>query len=226
MSAADSRLVTSGSALGLTGLIHRVREPAGPGPHPAVVMLHGRSGDENAMWVFAPVLPAGWLLVSPRGLKPDPDGGHAWHPRKRDEWPRLESFDEAVAAVARLIRALPEVYGADPGRVYLMGFSQGAATAYALALRHRELVGGVAGLVGFVPEGCGEQTPGVSSLSGLPIFMAVGRFDPLIPLERARASAEALRRAGAALELHEYPSGHRLNPQGVRDLRKWWWQRG
>ncbi len=198
MPASDSRLVTSGAALGLTGLVHRVREPAGPGPHPAVVMLHGRSGDENAMWVFAPALPGDWLLVAPRGIQPDPAGGHAWRVRERDEWPRLESFDEAVAAVARLIRALPEVYDADPGRAYLMGFSQGAATAYALALRHRELAGGVAGLVGFVPEGCEEQASGGCDLSGLPVFMAAGRRDPYIPLERSRACANTSARTGAS----------------------------
>ena len=60
-------------------LIHRVAQPAGPGPHPTVLMLHGRSGDENVMWVFARALPPDWLIVAPRAIQPDPAGGFsAW----------------------------------------------------------------------------------------------------------------------------------------------------
>ena len=46
----ETQLVLAADAGDLT---HRVARPAGPGPHPTVLMLHGRSGDENVMWVFA-----------------------------------------------------------------------------------------------------------------------------------------------------------------------------
>ena len=214
-------LVADGPALDTVGLIHRVREPASPGPHRTVVMLHGRGGDENVMWIFASTLPRDWLLVAPRGLKQDPDGGYSWLPRKRDEWPSLSIFDEAVAAVVKLIRALPDLYNADPDHIYLMGFSQGAATAYATALRHPKLVQGIAGLVGFTPTECDAILDSVP-LKGLPVFMAVGARDPMIPLERARESAQTLRQAGASLDYHEHDTGHRLNAEGMRALKRWW----
>ena len=202
------------------GLVHRVRSPDGPGPHPTVVMLHGRSGDENVMWVFASTLPGDWLVVTPRALKPDPDGGYTWHPRKTNEWPSLTAFDEAVAAIAQFIRALPDLYGADPSHVYLMGFSQGAAVAYATAMRHLGLIKGIAGLMGFVPEDSDSES--LAALNGLPIFMAAGTRDAMIPLEHSRESARILREAGAALDYHEYDMGHRLSAQGMRDLKRWW----
>ncbi len=222
---ADSRLVVSGLALDLASLIHRVREPASPGPRRTVVMLHGRSGDENVMWVFARTVPGDWLLVAPRAIKPDPDGGYAWHPRKRDEWPPLAMFDEAVAAVARFIRALPEIYNADPDHIYLMGFSQGAATAYATAIHHPGLMKGIAGLVGFMPL-VNENALQAALLDGLPVFMAVGQRDPTIPLEVAEACAQTLREAGARLEVHTYDTGHKLDARGMRALRRWWGERG
>ena len=117
-------LIDSGPSLESTGLIHRLSKTPTAGPHPCVVMLHGRSGSEDAMWVFARALPTNWLVVSPRGIKPDPAGGFAWHPRQRDEWPPLAMFEEAVEAVAGFIGALPSAYGADPSKIYLMGFSQ------------------------------------------------------------------------------------------------------
>jgi phospholipase/carboxylesterase len=207
-------------ALEAGGLVHRVRSPDGPGPHPTVVMLHGRSGDENVMWVFASALPGDWLIVAPRALKPDPDGGYTWHPRKANEWPPLTAFDESVAAVVRFVQTLPELYKADPNRIYLMGFSQGAALAYATAMRHPDLIEGIAGLMGFVPEDSDSES--LAALKGLPIFMAAGAHDALIPLEHARESARVLREAGAALDYHEYDTGHRLSAQGMRDLKRWW----
>ena len=215
------RLVSQGSILALTGLVHRVREPDGAGPHPTVVMLHGRSGTEDAMWVFARALPKEWLVVAPRGIKPDPGGGYAWHPRQRDEWPSLEMFAPAAEAVIRFIRALPGVYNAAQNRVFLMGFSQGAATAYATAMQQPDLVKGIAGLVGFVPVAC-EEAIDTLALLDLPIFMAVGKEDPLIPFERAENCARTLRATGADLTYREYDTGHRLNAQGMRDLTAWW----
>ncbi len=221
---ADSRLVASGPAFDLAGLLHRVREPAAPGPHRAVVMLHGRGGDENVMWVFARTVPVEWLLVAPRAIKTDPDGGYAWHPRKPDEWPPLTMFDEAVAVVVKLIHALPQLYDADPGHIYLMGFSQGAAAAYATALRHPGLVKGIAGLVGFLPVVSDEGvTP--APLKGLPVFMAVGKRDPTIPLEVAEGCARTLREAGAQLEYHAYDTGHKLDARGMEALKRWWAER-
>jgi phospholipase/carboxylesterase len=217
-------LVNSGPALTNSGLVHRVAKPEARRPFPTVIMLHGRSGDEDAMWIFGRALPAGWLVVSPRGIKPDPEGGYAWHPRQRDEWPPLPMFDEAVQAVSHFIEALPELYGADPRRIFLMGFSQGAATAYATAMRHPGLVKGIAGLVGFVPVEC-DAAVETEVLRGLPIYAAVGKEDPFIPLERARGCAETLRASGADLAYHEYEVGHRISAQGMRDLKAWWGQR-
>ena len=73
--------------------------------------------------------------------------------------------------------------------MYLMGFSQGAATAYALAMRFPGLVQGIAGLVGFVPEDC-EELDCLKAMNGLPVFTAVGKHDPVIPFERSLKSAE------------------------------------
>jgi phospholipase/carboxylesterase len=125
-------------------------------------------------------------------------------------------------AVERFLKSLPALYSADLERVVLMGFSQGAAVSFAFALHHPGLVKGVASLVGFMPEGI--FTPH-SSLATLPVFMAVGKEDPTIPLEKAREAAEVLRAAGAELSYNEYDAGHKLNSQGMRDLAAWWSER-
>jgi len=221
---AEPRLVADGHAVADSGLIHRVLEPTPPGPHKTIVMLHGRSGTEDVMWIFAKTAPPNWLLIAPRGIKTDPAGGYDWRRRGQDEWPTLAQFDEAVTAVVHFIHALPSLYNADPEHIYLMGFSQGAATAYAVAIRHPRIVQGIAGLVGFIPTACDESLES-SPLIDLPIFMAVGKHDPLIPTERAAGCAQTLYMAGSQLEYHEYDTGHKLNAAGMLDLQSWWAER-
>lgn len=222
MSQMNIQLIDHGVAFDALGLLHRVREGTGAGSHAAIVLIHGRSGDENSMWAFTTALPHDWLLIAPRAIRSDRDGGYTWTPRQPGEWPSIEQFDDAVEAIAKMIHALPQTYNVDPKRVYLMGFSQGAATAYAVAMKHREQVQSVAGLVGFMPEGEASHR---SPLRGLPVFMAVGKNDPMIPYERSQMCRQALIDAGAQLDYHEYDTEHRLNAQGMRDLKEWWARR-
>jgi len=215
--ATETQLITT------AGLIHRVRVPPANGPHPTVVMLHGRSGTEEVMWVFARALPAQWLAVAPRAIMDDPDGGYAWHPRKRDEWPALPLFTTAAQAVFQFIQSLSALYQADLNQLYFMGFSQGAATALAVALTHPGVCKGIAGLVGFMPT-ASDAALATDALRGLPIFFAAGTRDETIPLEVSRRSAEALRSGGAQLDYREYEAGHKLNSEGMRDLKTWFEQ--
>lgn len=221
MSRSDPQLVDGGKGLARAGLVHRVAAPEGDGPFPTVVMLHGRAGNEDVMWIFATTVPEGWLLVAPRGIVEDPWGGYSWRIRETEEWPTLTQFDVPVGAIMDFIAALPELYNADLSRLYLMGFSQGAAASYALALRHPRVVQGIAGLVGFVPMEC-EDLQTASVLEGLPVFMAVGTEDERIPYIRSLACAQTLNLAGAELDYHEYEVGHRLNAEAMRDLKAWW----
>ncbi|RMG98844.1 MAG: hypothetical protein D6706_06575 [Chloroflexi bacterium] len=215
------QLVDDAHTLATAVLVHRVLRPQGDGPFPTVVMIHGRAGNEDVMWIFRRTLPQNWLVVAPRAIKPDPDGGYSWHPRQPGEWPSLSSFGEAVTAVFQFLHALPILYNADPNQIYLMGFSQGAATAIATALQHPTLVQGIASLVGFIPPH--HQTAiAHRPLHNMPVFMAVGKKDPLIPLHISRTSATALRQAGANLFYQEYDTGHKLNVAGMRDLTAWW----
>jgi phospholipase/carboxylesterase len=249
------QLVDAGPELLAAGLIHRVAQPETPGPYPTAVLIHGRAANEDVMWVFRRTIPHEWLVVAPRAILPDSDGGYSWtvgvqgsggaeeqgrvatsltsnlQSPNSSVWPSLPLFDDAVAAVERFIQSLPALYSADLDRVVLMGFSQGAAVSFAVALRHPELVKGIASLVGFLPEGV-SQSPSLpvsnlqSPISNLPIFMSVGKEDPTIPLEKAREAAEIVRAAGAELTYNEYDAGHKLNAQGMRDLATWWSERG
>lgn len=208
-----------------TGLVHRVRRPEGDGPHPTVIMLQGRAGNEDVMWIFARTVPANWLLVAPRAIYEDPtEGGYSWHLPVSGGWPTLATFDEAVGRVTRLVERLPELYGADPDQIYLMGFSQGAALSLALVLDEPGRYQGVAGLVGFMPT-ASPALLATAPLWHLPVLLLAGTQDERVPLEKAQEAATAVRAAGAYLEYREYETGHKLNAAGMRKLTSWWGER-
>ncbi len=221
MKSEHPQLVTSGIAFAEAGLAHRVWEPDGEGPHPTIVMNHGRSGTEDVTWVFARTLPQEWLIVSPRALYSDYRGGYSWDVRPEGEWPSVDAFTPAVAALDQFIHALPELYQADLSRLYLLGFSQGAAVSYTYAMRHPNIVKGIAGLVGLMPTGVMDD-PDLNNLRDLAVMMLVGRKDSTIPLPVADECATTLIKAGARLDYRAYNTGHKLNAQGMRDLKQWW----
>lgn len=214
-------LVDRGLALAQTGLLHRVFLPDSAGPHPTAVLLHGYWGNEDSMWVFARTLPPHWLIVAPRGIAQEGDGRFSWQPRAPQEWPTLEQFDTAVSAITQFIHALPALYNADLRQIHMMGFSQGAAAALATAVRHPAWIQAIASLVGFMPTPAQRTLP-PNILQDLLVFVAAGTQDERIPLVTARASAQAIQAAGASLTYKEYDTGHKLNAQGMRDLKSWW----
>ncbi len=217
------QLIQTGPEHHEAGLAYRYEMPNGPGPYPTAVMIHGRRGDEDVMWIFRKAVPHPWLVVAPRAPLADHDT-YSWHIQPPGEWSGIDAFQPAIDALTRYLQALPRLYNADPDRTYLMGFSQGAAVSIATALRRPELVRGIAALVGFAPEAPDDIVAG--RLRDLPVFMATGTEDATVPLPVARRAADLLRRAGADLEHHEYQIGHKLSAAGLADLRAWFQKRG
>lgn len=187
----------------------RLHIPESPGPHPVLVLLHGLTGDEKVMWIFADRFPKEYLILSPRGLFDSPHGGYSWRPEKTERLPVIEDFYTAVDALKDLLTQENFPSGIF-STISLAGFSQGAALAYAFALLNPSAVDRVMGLAGFLPDGAGElieQQP----LGGKSIFVAHGTRDELVPVWRARQAVELLSRAGAQVTYCEDDVGHKLS---------------
>jgi phospholipase/carboxylesterase len=104
--------------------------------------------------------------------------------------------------------------------IVLAGFSQGCAMALLTGLRHRERLAGIVGMSGYLP--LAERTAAERSAANqtTPIFLAHGRFDPMIALARAAESRDALRALGYAVQWHEYPMEHSLCLPEIEDLQQ------
>jgi phospholipase/carboxylesterase len=188
----------------------RYRIPEGGGPHPVIVLLHGWTGDEDSMWVFASRLPDDHLLLAPRGLYPSTLGGYAWHPdQERKNWPHIDDFSPAVEALSDLFDHWTVPNG-DFSTLRLAGFSQGAALVYSFALRYPQWITALAGLAGFLPDGAAASLD-ESLLDGVPVYISHGIHDKLVPVARARQAVQLLKKAGAQVTYCESDVGHKLS---------------
>ena len=202
-------------------LIHAVYEPAGPGPHPTLIALHGWGANALDLLGLAPHLGDGRLLVlCPQGPIEVPIGpginGYGWFPITMGAPPDPAAFARAVEALDAFIGAAQRRYPIAGDRLGVLGFSQGGVMAYALALRHGRALAAVAALsTWFAP---GLAGAGAASLAGLPVLVQHGTRDELIDVSRGRDSVEALRAAGADVRYREYEMGHEINAASLRDL--------
>ena len=207
------------NTISIGGWMLRARAPQGQGPFPLFVLLHGWTGDEDSMWIFASRLPQGCMMIAPRGPYPAPMGGYAWYPH-RQSWPVLEDFRSAAENLSVLL-TMENFPGVDWGALHLLGFSQGAALACAYALFYPGRAASVAGLSGFVPEGA-DALAADGRLAGLPVFLAHGTQDTLVPVALARKGASLLEQAGARVTYCEDDVGHKLSANCFRALAKFY----
>ncbi len=197
----------------------KVRQPAGDGPHPIILLIHGWTGDERSMWVFAPRLPKNALLIAPRAPYPSkhPEiAGYSWVQERVDGFSRLEMFAPAVTAFATLLAELPAHFPrADFSSFGMAGFSQGSAFSVAYAVQNPDRVQRLAMLAGFLPE---DSQAALPALAGKPILVAHGTQDKTVPLARAHAARDQLTAAGAQVRYCESDTGHKLGANCAAEL--------
>jgi phospholipase/carboxylesterase len=200
------------------------------GPHPsaAVIWLHGLGADGHD---FEPVVPELRLPASKpvRFIFPNAPQRPvtinmgmrmpAWYDiLQMGGGPEDESgIRESQASLEKLIAAQQQK-GIPARKIVLAGFSQGGAIVLQTALRHAERLAGVMALSTYLPLQGKLEKERKAMNNDLPIFMAHGSYDPMIPMVRAQHSRDALLALGYPVEWREYPMPHSVCPQEIADI--------
>jgi phospholipase/carboxylesterase len=103
-------------------------------------------------------------------------------------------------------------------RIVLAGFSQGGAIVLQTALRHPQRLAGVLALSTYLPLAATLPAERSPASAGLPVFMAHGQYDDIIPLPRAEQSRRLLESLGYPVQWHAYPMPHSVCPQEIEDI--------
>jgi len=213
-------------------LLESLEVETAPSPRAAVIWMHGLGADG---YDFVDVPPALRLpeslavrFVFPHApMQPVTINGgmvmRAWYDIRPDAGARRED-EPGLRQSQRQVEALiarEKARGVPAARIVLAGFSQGGAMALQTGLRHPERLAGIMALSCYLPLADLVAAEASAANRDVPIFLAHGTHDPLIPLTRARRALESLTGLGYAVEWHEYPMPHSVCDAEIRDIGAW-----
>lgn len=183
---------------------------------PLVVLLHGRGSHENDIIALADSLPEGFAYAALRAPISE-GGGYAWFQNQGIGRPIAESIETTI----RWFRAWLESVAPGDRSVVLVGFSGGATFAGGVVLSDPARFAGLATLYATLPFDAGITTTS-GTLTDVPVFVAQGDADTVIPVELQRRSWQYLHDdSGALLTARRSPGGHGLTQEDVAAVAQW-----
>jgi len=201
--------------------------------YPLVVLLHGFGASMHDLVGLCPAIDAtGYMYAFPNAPYAVDFGGgatgYSWS-RGRPGAPSAPADGPSPEdLVSAFLDDVMERTGAAPGQVLLGGFSQGAGLALRFGLPRRDVFAGLVVLSGaFRPSDDIERLLPADPSTGLragrtqPIFIAHGLFDPMVPIERGRATRAFLESMGYRPDYHEYEMAHEISEELIYDLAPW-----
>jgi len=220
----------------MTQLLECVEVATGTAPTASVIWMHGLGADG---YDFVPVvkelapntlpgLAGGVRFVFPHApIRPVTINNgmrmRAWYDirmvdlgRREDEAGLRQSQAECEALIAREVSR-----GTPARRIVLAGFSQGGAVTLQTGLRHPDRLAGLMVLSSYLPLAARVAEEATPANRATPVFMAHGRDDPVVALERAIASKTQLESQGYGIEWKQYPMEHSLCLEEIADIRAW-----
>jgi phospholipase/carboxylesterase len=213
-------------------MLETIEIDTAPDPKFAVIWLHGLGADGND---FVPMVDqfkiAGFPTI--RFIFPNAptmpvtvNNGYvmrAWYDilgidltRREDE----AGVHKSQKLLEELITAQIE-RGIRASRIMLAGFSQGCAMTLQTGLRYPEKLAGLLCLSGYLPLASSLSSERSAANRDVPIFMAHGLGDMVVPFQRATESRNLLQELGYKIDWHEYLMPHSVHPQEIIDIGVW-----
>lgn len=201
-------------------------------PTAAVIWMHGLGADGSD---FVPIVRELNLTGCPgiRFIFPNADsipvtinGGYvmpAWYDilgmdlvRKEDEAGLRKSQQQIEALIQREMDR-----GISADKIILAGFSQGCAMTLQTGLRFSHKLAGLICLSGYLPLQGSVSVEHHAANKATPIFMAHGRGDGVVTIDRAEKSRDFLLELGYNIEWHEYLMQHSVCEEEIDDIGNW-----
>lgn len=184
--------------------------------YPAIFLLHGMGSHEDDLPQLVRDFQEQCHIFSLRGpITQHP--GYAFFTIQEVGQPDRAIFDKVLIALQRFILEAIEEYQIDPHKVFVLGFSQGAVLAQSLAFVMGNLVTGIVALSGYTPKFVTEEYA-IRSVEHLHAFISHGDYDYVIPSQWGMESKEIFEQFGATVTFKQYPDGHGVTPDNLRDL--------
>lgn len=181
-----------------------------------LLLLHGTGGNERDLLPLGRTLDPAANLLSPRGHVSE-GGMNRFFRRFEEGVFDEESIRTESAALATFVAAASTEYGFDAGKVFAVGFSNGANIGASTMLLHPSVLAGgvlIRAMVPLVPDV-------MPDLDGKRVFLSSGESDPIVPRENVLRLASMLEEAGAEVRHLWVPTGHNLAREEVFEATAW-----
>lgn len=197
----------------------------------SILLLHGLGADGHDLEGILPHLQlpadARWRFVFPNAPKRPItiNGGmqmRAWY--DIDPVAGLDSGHDDIATSAAQTAAVigrEEARGVDAARIVVGGFSQGGVIALETGLGYPRRLAAIVGLSTYLHDHARITERLSLANAELPLFMAHGLMDPMIPIQRAATGRSTLSELGYPVSWHEYPMGHEICLEELQALSAW-----
>ena len=199
---------------GELGFVHRFVPGEEGGA--TLLLLHGTGGNEDDLLPLGQELAPGADILSPRG-KVSEYGAPRFFRRLAEGVFDMEDLVFRTHELAGFVGAASKEYGFDPAKLVAVGYSNGANIAASLILLHPGLLKAAVLFRAMVPL----EPDATLDLSNMPIFIAAGRQDQMIPPDNTQRLADMLREAGASVDLRWRDTGHALTYEEVGEAKEW-----
>ncbi len=216
----------------MNSLLEHLELNTGPEPKGTVIWMHGLGAD---CWDFVPIvkelglpgdLPLRFIFPQAPARPITINGGQVmpgWYDISMAELERKPDADgvrNSQRAIDALIdREVARGIGAD--KIVLAGFSQGGAIALQAGLRQARPLAGILALSTYLTLADSVGAEKTIANANIPIMMAHGTGDPVIPLSLARTSKAQLESHGYRVEWREYPMQHAVCGEEIGDIAVW-----
>lgn len=132
----------------------------------------------------------------------------------------VEGVRTSAAQITALVQR-EQQRGVPSERIVLAGFSQGGAIALHAGLRYGQRLGGILALSTYLPLPAYLEEEAEPINADVPIFIAHGTEDSVVPMDFADASIRRLRGLEYQVQVHHYKMGHAVCMEEIQDIRAW-----
>ncbi|HLU77222.1 MAG TPA: alpha/beta hydrolase [Burkholderiales bacterium] len=215
----------------MSELLPAVEIETAPNPRTSIIWMHGLGADGND---FVPIVneldlpdtPIRFVFPHAPVMPVTINYGHrmrAWYDVLSSDFAE-RTDNEGVRASQKLVEALiarEKERGSAADRIVIAGFSQGGAMALHTGLRHAERLAGIMALSTYLPIPDALTQEGSAANRDVPIFMAHGDQDQVIPIEYAAQSRDLLTTQGYQVEWHAYHMPHSVCMEEIAHIGAW-----
>jgi phospholipase/carboxylesterase/glyoxalase family protein len=197
------------------GFVHRFIPSSGGNGSPVLLLLHGTGGDEQDLIPIGQALSPGAAILSPRG-KVLERGMPRFFRRVAEGVFDVDDLKFRTHELAKFIEDAKREYSLE-GRIFAVGYSNGANIAASLMLLHPYAIAGAIlfrAMVPFIPDSQPD-------LKGTAVILAAARKDEIVHPSQTAKLTEILQDAGASVSHYWHQGGHALGQDDIDAGREW-----